>query len=123
MLGLVSAAGGAWLVGFTALVCYFIIGLAGSLTWTNALYWLPVGATLGGLAGIAADSLLGGTAQGAFYCDHCQRYSQEAIHTCGLPARQTGGWRWLTNQGVDLVSSLVGCAVTVTVVLLASLSL
>ncbi len=123
MLGLLSAVGSGWLVGFTALACYFIIGLTDRSSWTNALYWLPVGATLGSLAGVVVDSLLGGTAQGAFYCEHCQQYSEEMIHTCGLPAKQTSGWRWLTNQGVDLVSSLVGGAVTVSVVLLARLSL
>lgn len=123
LLGLVSASGGAWLVGFTALICYFIMSLSNQIGWSNTLFWLPIGATLGGLVGTLVDSLLGGTAQGMYYCDHCQLISEEPVHTCGLPARQISGWRWLTNQGVDLVGSLVGAAVTVSIVLLASLSL
>jgi len=122
-LGIISAVGAGWLSGFTTLVCYFIIGLSHPMIEIRALYWLPAAATLGGLVGVLVDSLLGATAQGAYFCDRCQRYSEEAVHQCGLPARQTSGWHWLTNQGVDLVSSLVGCAVTVSVVLLASLSL
>lgn len=119
LLGLVSAAGGAWLVGFAALAFYFIIALIGEQPWMGVLLWLPTGALLGGLVGSVVDSFLGAVAQGMYYCEHCQRASEDAVHTCGLPARQTRGWAWLTSQGVDVVGSLVSAAITTSCVLLA----
>lgn len=119
LLGLVSAGGGAWLAGFTALAFYFIIAMFDERTWTGTLLLLPIGAMLGGLVGSVVDSFLGAVAQGMYYCEHCQRVSEDAVHHCGLPARQTRGWSWLSSQGVDLVGSLVSAAVTTSCVLLA----
>jgi uncharacterized membrane protein len=119
LLGLVSAAGGAWLVGFTALALYFINAIFDGRIWAQIFLWLPISAVLGGLASSVVDSFLGATAQAMYYCEHCQCISEAAVHHCGLPARQTRGWPWLSSQGVDLVASLVGAAVTASCVLLA----
>jgi uncharacterized membrane protein len=118
-LGLVSAAGGAWLTGFTALVFYFMMALFDERIWPSALLWLPIAAMLGGLMASVVDSFLGAVAQGMYYCDHCQCISREAVHHCGSPARQTRGWSWLTSYGVNLAGSFVGAAVTMSCVLLA----
>jgi uncharacterized protein (TIGR00297 family) len=119
LLGFVSAGGGAWLAGFTALAFYFMIAVFDEQTWMGSFLWLPIGATLGGLVSSVVDSFLGSVAQGMYFCEHCQRTSEDAVHHCGLPARQTRGWSWLTNQGVDLVGSLVSAAITMSFVLLA----
>lgn len=119
LLGFVSAGGAAWLVGFTALAFYFIIAVFDETTWEGTFLWLPICALLGGLVSSVVDSLLGAVAQGMYYCEHCQCVSEDAVHHCGLPARQTRGWSWLSSRGVDLVGSLVGAAVTMTCVLLA----
>jgi uncharacterized membrane protein len=119
LLGLVSASGGAWLTGFTALAFYFMIATFDERIWTSSLIWLPIGATLGGLVSSVVDSFLGSVLQGMYYCEHCQRISEDAVHQCGLPAKQIRGWSWLTSQGVDLVASLVSAAITMSCVLLA----
>jgi uncharacterized membrane protein len=119
ILGLVSAGGAAWLVGFTALAFYYMIALIDERTWERSLLWLPIAALLGGLVGAVVDSFLGAVAQGMYYCEHCQCTSEDAVHYCGRPARQTRGWSWLTSQGIDLVGSLVSAAITTSCVLLA----
>lgn len=124
LMGLLASAGGAWLSGFTALACYYMMGLLEPITWySDALFWLPVAAALGGLAGTFIDSLLGGTAQGMYYCDHCHKPSESSLHYCGAAARQVSGWRWLSNEGVNLVASLASAAMTSSIVLLAHLAL
>ncbi|MHB1355287.1 MAG: DUF92 domain-containing protein [Anaerolineae bacterium] len=119
LLGFVSAGGGAWLAGFTALVFYFIIAVFDERTWVGALLWLPISAMLGGLVGTVVDSFLGAAAQRMYYCEHCQCACEDAVHHCGLPARQTRGWPWLSSHGVDMVGSFVSAAVTMSCVLLA----
>jgi len=69
-------------------------------------------ATLGGLAGDLVDSFLGGTAQALYYCEQCQAYSETRVHHCGRSAKPVRGWPWMTDNTVNLVSSVVGAAVS-----------
>jgi len=111
-LGCVAALGGAWLVGLTGLLLVLLrTVLAESGLWDRKLLWLPLSAALGGVAGCLLDSFLGATAQAYYHCEHCSAYSETPIHTCGHPANPVRGWFWLTNEGVDLVSSVFGAAV------------
>ncbi|GBD32231.1 hypothetical protein HRbin33_01195 [bacterium HR33] len=74
---------------------------------------LASGALLGGIAGMLADSLLGATAQGRFYCEVCQAISERRRHLCGRTGRWEGGLRWLDNDGVNFLATAVGAATAV----------
>jgi uncharacterized protein (TIGR00297 family) len=71
---------------------------------------LPASLSLGpivaiGLLGMLADSLLGATVQGRFRCPTCQVASERRRHRCGTPTIGMGGWPWLDNDGVNLIST------------------
>ena len=85
--------------------------------WDRGWLWLPFAAAIGSLVGCFVDSLLGAAAQVMFYCERCQQESEERVHTCGKEAKQQRGWTWLTNNGVNWLSSVVGAAVTMQVFL------
>lgn len=92
-------------------------GITGAILLSGiALYLgLPLtvaaGALLGGIAGMLADSLLGATAQGRFFCDRCNAISERSRHRCGTQGRWEGGLRWLDNDGVNFVATAVGAAI------------
>jgi len=112
MLGVVAAAAGAWLIGFSGLVASAIATWLSRNVLEAQVRWFPLAALLGGMAGCLTDSLLASTAQGVYYCEHCGRHTEKAVHLCGRLSSQMRGWAWLTSEGIDYVSSLVGAAVT-----------
>jgi uncharacterized protein (TIGR00297 family) len=62
---------------------------------------------IGGSLGMVADSLLGATVQGRFVCSQCGQPSERSSH-CERPARRLAGWRWLDNDGVNLLATGAG---------------
>jgi uncharacterized membrane protein len=69
---------------------------------------------LGGLAGATIDSILGATLQGIYFCQHCSKETESSpLHHCGTKTTHIRGWRWLNNDLVNLVCSLVGAGVAV----------
>ncbi|HET7040922.1 MAG TPA: DUF92 domain-containing protein [Gemmatimonadales bacterium] len=64
-------------------------------------------ATLYGTAGMLLDSLLGATLQGRFRCDACDLPTERRVHACGATTRRVGGLRWLGNDGVNAVATLL----------------
>ena len=113
VLGLVAALGASWLTGFAGLLCQAIASWLQRSLVERAFLWLPLAALLGGTAGCLLDSFLGATAQGIYYCEHCNERSESRLHSCGREAEQIRGWAWLTNDGINFVSSVVGAAVAV----------
>jgi len=72
---------------------------------------LFVAAAVSGLAGSLADSLLGATVQAIYYCDACGKETERhPLHHCGAPTRQIRGWRWMNNDWVNFLSSVLGAA-------------
>jgi len=65
---------------------------------------LPV-ALVAGIAGMFADSLLGATLQGRFYCPVCNLPSERKLHRCGTATRCEGGVAALTNDGVNFLAT------------------
>jgi uncharacterized membrane protein len=118
-LGTAAALAGALLIGLAAqglhLVPYGGAG-AGTAAW---VLWLPLVAGIGGLAGSLFDSLLGATVQGIYWCETCDGETERALHGCGTATRLLRGWRWLNNDVVNFLSSVVGSGVTVLLMLLA----
>lgn len=61
-----------------------------------------------GLAGAAADTLLGATLQSRRWCDACAEPTERNVHRCGSATRPAGGLAWLGNDAVNLACTLVG---------------
>ena len=68
--------------------------------------------TSGGVAGMVADSLLGATLQAKYECPACDARFERGLTVCHEPVRLVSGWRWLDNDAVNLVATLLGAAVS-----------
>jgi len=111
-LGTMAALGGGLLIDLVALIFGRVEAILGSGPLNGHYPWLmPIG-ILGGLAGSTFDSLLGATVQGIYYCSQCQKETESKVHRCGQPTRHLRGWRWLNNDLVNFVSSIVGSLMT-----------
>jgi uncharacterized membrane protein len=67
---------------------------------------LPAGLAIG-VGGMLLDSLLGSSVQARFSCPVCAEPSERRRHRCGRPTQLVGGWRWLDNDGVNAVLTLL----------------
>lgn len=116
LMGTSAAAAGGLLIGIVMLlgvsVGQGITGQALSSPW-----WLLPGALLGGLGGAMADSLLGATVQ-AIYRYPSGKETERTVARDGTPTSFVRGWRWMNNDMVNLLSSLIGGLITVLVYLL-----
>ena len=54
------------------------------------------------------DSILGATLQGRFRCPSCSIDSEHRVHRCGTRTEPTGGVSWLTNDGVNALTTAAG---------------
>jgi uncharacterized protein (TIGR00297 family) len=101
--GGVSAAGTLAMIAGAALVAVAARGLSlgGGLA----------AVTIGGIAGALADSLVGATQQERRWCPRCNRATERRQHDCGAATELVGGLRWLDNDAVNLVATVVGAAV------------
>jgi uncharacterized protein (TIGR00297 family) len=107
-LGTLAALGGGLFIGVVALALGGVASLWQHLPLRWMDLWLIPVVIAGGLAGSFFDSLLGATAQAIYYCDACQKETERTIHRCGTQTRQIRGRRWLDNDRVNLLSSVVG---------------
>ena len=105
LLGTLGGATGAVMMGVLAGVLEPVNGAARSALTGPAL---ALGVAFAGVVGMLADSLLGATAQGHFECASCGRRYERATVVCHEPVRRIGGLAWLDNDGVNLVTTLVG---------------
>jgi uncharacterized protein (TIGR00297 family) len=113
-LGTWAAVAGALLIGTVATATAQIESLISGDGWSLKVISFPLIAVAGGLAGSFFDSLLGATVQGIYYCNHCDKETENPVHRCGQPARPLRGWLWLNNDVVNFFSSLIGGLVTAT---------
>jgi uncharacterized protein (TIGR00297 family) len=108
-----GTSGGISVLGTAAAVAgALFIALAGGAV---ARSWrvLPV-ALIGGIAGAQVDSLLGATVQAGYTCPACGKPTERhPLHTCGTETIHTRGWRWLGNDAVNLVASMVGALIAI----------
>ncbi|HOT92808.1 MAG TPA: DUF92 domain-containing protein [Anaerolineae bacterium] len=71
---------------------------------------LPVIAALAGLTGSLFDSLLGATVQAIYYSTRREKETEKVTDPDGTPNILLRGWRWLNNDWVNFISSVVGAA-------------
>ncbi|NJM05867.1 DUF92 domain-containing protein [Candidatus Gracilibacteria bacterium] len=114
-VGTTAAAAGACFIGLIALVSLLfeqqIGGGFATLSW-----WIIPGALLGGLGGALFDSLLGANWQ-AIYSYADGRETERPYSRNGSRNSYRRGWRWLNNDLVNFISSVVGAVLAVLVLL------
>jgi uncharacterized protein (TIGR00297 family) len=77
---------------------------------------VPAAAVIaGGVAGALGDSLLGATIQSKRWCEQCRSSTEREIHSCGTPTKHSGGLKWLNNDGVNFISTIIGGLVALAV--------
>ena len=83
-----------------------LISAAGAVTASvpRLAFW----GTVIGVAGMTLDSALGATLQGRFQCRACSIDSEWSVHRCGNRTTHTGGLAWLTNDGVNALTTAGG---------------
>ncbi|HEU4631259.1 MAG TPA: DUF92 domain-containing protein [Gemmatimonadaceae bacterium] len=100
--GSAAALGGALLVGVVALAVGARPMLAGA-------------AVLAGVAGAAADSLLGATVQAHRRCPRCGTGTERIVHPCGERSHPSGGVSWIDNDVVNLLATTIGALAAVAI--------
>lgn len=105
-------------------------GLSGGVTWAGtlggaagaaavalgaqALALSPSGGftaiAVAGVIGGMGDSLLGASVQTKRHCPRCDRWTERATHDCGVATEHGRGWRWMTNDTVNLLATFIGAA-------------
>jgi uncharacterized protein (TIGR00297 family) len=97
--GMLASSAGALLIGLALMLLATIeLGI-----W-NA--WLLPASLVGGLAGSLADSLLGATVQAIYQSPSGE--TERRLGQTGTPNTALRGWRWMNNDMVNLLSSVVG---------------
>lgn len=92
-----SVAGALFVAGAAALGGWGVVAVTAALA--------------GGLAGSAADTVLGAVAQARRWCPRCDQPTERRTHTCGSPTNVVGSLRWFDNDAVNLASGVVGLAI------------
>ncbi|RRR76629.1 MAG: DUF92 domain-containing protein [Candidatus Viridilinea halotolerans] len=111
LMGTSAAAAGGLMIGIVMFIGLSLTQVFGGET-LNLPWWLLLGATLGGLGGAMADSLLGATVQ-AIYRYESGKETERTVARDGTPTTFVRGWRWMNNDMVNLLSSLAGGAIAV----------
>ncbi|HEY44594.1 MAG TPA: DUF92 domain-containing protein [Anaerolineae bacterium] len=85
-------------------------GVIGSAAWLlQGVGTLFVLALVGGVIGALFDSLLGATIQAIYHCPRCDKETERhPYHICGSETHLRRGWHWLSNDGVNFASSVIG---------------
>lgn len=108
-----GTSGGVSLLGFVgAAFASLVIGwIAYALGFLPEILTLLFICALGGVAGAVADSLLGALVQRSGYCTVCLKPTEALTH-CGEPTRTTTGIGFVENNVVNVLSTVVGAAVS-----------
>ncbi|WP_410511830.1 DUF92 domain-containing protein [Paenibacillus sp. BR2-3] len=114
LAGTLAAAGGGAVIGAAS----WLLQLAAGMT-SRSFVLLALAGLLGGLAGAFTDSILGATVQRMNRCTVCGR-EVESLRHCGAPAVHARGWRWMSNDAVNLISSMTGGAVALLIGIMGS---
>ncbi len=84
-----------------------LVALAGAhLVEADSSFFVPV--LLAGIGGSVADSVLGAAVQSKRWCEQCRTWTERRVHRCGYRTRHARGVRWMTNDTVNLLATVVG---------------
>jgi uncharacterized protein (TIGR00297 family) len=110
LLGTGAAAAGGALIGVGAAISAALPASGAAPDGLSPLRFLPI-AIAAALVGAMLDSLLGATVQGLYLCPACELETERRVHRCGAATRPARGWRFLTNDRVNLIAIVAGAAV------------
>ena len=65
---------------------------------------------VGGIGGSIADSVLGATLQSKRWCEQCRTWTERRVHTCQYRTQHASGLRWMNNDMVNLLATVIGAA-------------
>jgi uncharacterized protein (TIGR00297 family) len=100
-----------------------VIGLSGFiwLLYARGEYLSPyviIGIVAGaGIIGSIVDSIIGAALQSQYRCSVCNKVTERREH-CGAPGRNVHGYRWITNDYVNIGCTAVGSFTAVILFLL-----
>lgn len=100
--GTCAAVAGGVLIGLSGCLFQFILGEHTFAWWA----WMVSGG-VSGVVGAFADSYLGATVQYMSRCRVCGREVEVSTH-CGQTTEKERGWTWMSNDAVNLLSSVGG---------------
>lgn len=108
-----TSGGISWLGTLATLGGAVLIGAVGAAPLPRGgILPLILAASLGGVCGSLFDSWLGATVQAIYHCPSCQKETERhPVHSCGVPTGHLRGWRWLDNDMVNFLASVVGALV------------
>lgn len=75
---------------------------------------------LGGVGGSLGDSVLGATLQSKRWCDQCRTWTERRVHTCQYRTHHASGVRWMNNDTVNLLATVIGAALALAVTLVSA---
>jgi len=100
-----GTSGGVSPLGFlVAFIAPFILGtLTGAvgLVRSNPVLF----STITGFFGSLVDSIIGAEWQALYLCPKCSKLTESRIHRCGTQAKLIKGYKWLSNDLVNLIMS------------------
>ncbi|MFS1511954.1 DUF92 domain-containing protein [Chengkuizengella sp. SCS-71B] len=99
-LGLISSILGGGFIGITA----WLLSKENDL---GMLFFYLIIGIVSGFIGALTDSFIGAKWQVMYDCEHCGKEVESSKH-CLHPARMKRGWRWMNNDRVNMISSIVG---------------
>lgn len=114
-LGMWASVAGALLIGAMATALMQVQSLFSGQGWSSEVISYPFLAIIGGLSGSLLDSLLGATVQGIYFCGQCDKETESPIHRCGQRTQLVRGQRWLNNDLVNFLASLLGALISASV--------